>query len=920
MADPLKIIRRLDAVTTDYAVFERDQVLTHEQLNSVSEYLDDQGRLTRTQLLGVGIVGGLLPALGKGRVTIGKGVGVTSDGDLIGLAVDTVFDRFLPYAESAPAYEPFYVDGKMLPLLELLAADDPRPGQPLAELGDRLGAMVAIAFMESYENDPDLCTGGDCDNRGRTARNTRRFLLVEREVAEKIGLVAGLATGADIAALLPRVAAARADLGTGSGDKVSVTSAELFAARYREAGGKTVKALSVAFEALTKAIDRGTAGDLPSTARWSAQLNSIAAKLADTRLGIQYYHAFLKDLVAIWGELRVALFADGSVLCPPAAAFPKHLLLGALADPAQLRSGRYPAPWLAGDCAGRDRVRYLMNKLAALIASFAIPATTRPQPKITPSRGESAPLELRAVPIYYRNNDQLRPLWNEQRQRRGESDDNLGYFWMPLPADNADDDPFGRDVGGCDFFRIEGHLGMKVDDAEPAIEKLVRQRNLPIAVMSVLLHNRRDLVIRGPKFKKTSLHSLHYLLRQDLASHLKENIAFSTRMITDIKAAGTAVQKPAGNVLNADLVKQVEGAKAKLQMAETDLVGSADKPGPLGIRSYKGFSLQGSEWTARFDDAVVTTSKAKAGLGDIMRTDLLSPVDAVSGSKSHLWVNWLGDILKKRDDDKKDRLLFTNMIADHPGLEHAGGAAPGGTFVLAYDDSGVVIGDLALPYWIDDIDESDKDEPQLTFPDIRVRLPDDLLPIKVIKPLELSLDDFRVTKILPELKVQENYSKFFRESLGSLGDVLKNTSVKTAAGGKYATGDLLLDRLLADVDSKKEQVQGLRDIRNDDRLSAASRVKVEEQIKRLEGELADAVSATTQHFAVDAAETVRAGADKTVIYQTIGQGINAVADKEVSTKLQSNLKETANAAARVDSGTAAVVANQVMINAGFRIG
>ena len=122
----------------------------------------------------------------------------------------------------------------------------------------------------------------------------------------------------------------------------------------------------------------------------------------------------------------------------------------------------------------------------------------------------------------------------------------------------------------------EFYLGMKADDAEPAIEKLVRQRNLPIAVMSVLLHNRRDLVIRGPKFKKTSLHSLHYLLRQDLASHLKDNIAFSTRMITDIKAAGTAVQKPAGNVLNADLVKQLEGAKAKLQTTESELLGSAE--------------------------------------------------------------------------------------------------------------------------------------------------------------------------------------------------------------------------------------------------------------------------------------------------------------------------------------------------------
>jgi hypothetical protein len=69
---------------------------------------------------------------------------------------------------------------------------------------------------------------------------------------------------------------------------------------------------------------------------------------------------------------------------------------------------------------------------------------------------------------------------------------------------------------------------MKVEDAEAAIETLVRQRNLPIAVMSVVLHNERKFVLRGPKFKKTSLHSLHYLLRQDLASQLKDNVAFST--------------------------------------------------------------------------------------------------------------------------------------------------------------------------------------------------------------------------------------------------------------------------------------------------------------------------------------------------------------------------------------------------------
>ena len=165
MADPLKIIRRLDAVTTDYAIFERDQVLTETQLNSVVEYLDDQSRLTRTQLLGIGIVGGLWPTVGKEQIIVGKGVGVTSDGDLIGWSADTAFDRWLVYDESAPAYEPFYVDGKMLPLIELLTTEDKRDGKPLADIADQLKQMVAVAFMESYENDPDLCTGGDHQER-----------------------------------------------------------------------------------------------------------------------------------------------------------------------------------------------------------------------------------------------------------------------------------------------------------------------------------------------------------------------------------------------------------------------------------------------------------------------------------------------------------------------------------------------------------------------------------------------------------------------------------------------------------------------------------------------------------------------------------------------------------------------------------
>ena len=944
MAEPLKIIRRLNEVTTDYAVFERDQVLTEKQLNSVVEYLDDQSRLTRTQLLGIGIVGGLWPTLGKEQLVVGKGMGVTSDGDLIRLSADTVFDRWLPYDESAPAYEAFYDGETMLPLIELLAQDDKRDGKPLPEMSESPEKMVAIAFMESYENDPDLCTGGDCDNRGRTARNTQRLLLIHRELAEKISLNARFGTGAELARALPRVRASRVDLGTGSDAKVDVTSAELFAARYRTAADGSFKALSEAVRRLIARIGDGAAFGLPSPVDWAAALEKCARALPGTVVGIQYYHDHAKDLVAVWNDLRAALFADDGVLCPASEAFPKHLLLGALADPSVDRTGCYPAPWLAGGMIERQRVIQLMRKFSLLLEAFELPKAQIP--KIVPSRRESAVLEERAIPVYYKANAALRELWNDTRRQRGESEDNTGYYWTQatdltpfLPeapaAEKRLPDPFLVDQGSNDFYRIEGFLGLKADVAEPAIEKLIRQRNLPISVISALTHNQRLPIIRGPKFKKTSLHSLHYLLRQDLTSHLKDNIAYSTRLVADVKTAqsswardedlkvkagGAFTPQPA---LNIDYAKPLENAKTQLELADRDLVGSATQPGPLAARSYKAFVAQSAPLRERLSSVVVSAAGAKANIGPVTRNDIISPLDAFAGSKSHLWVDWLGDILKKREDDQKDKRLLTNMLNEHPGLDHAGGVVPGGTFVLVYNDSGVVIGDLMLPYWIDDNDESDFQEPALTLPDIDLRLPKDLLPIKVIKPLDLSFDDFKVTRIAPEIKLQENYSKFFQQSLGSLGDVLKNTKAVSGlevVGPKAATNDKYMEQMLALIKGQQEQIKGLREVAGDDRMTAATRDKALEQAKALEGQLAVSVGTTVEYFAVAAPETVRFEADKAVVYETVGSAVNLVTDKDASALLQTNLKETAIAANKVTSGSSGMVAEQLMNKVGIRIG
>ena len=43
---------------TSYPVFESGQVLTSRHLNDLVEYLDEQDRLTRNKLVGIGIVCG----------------------------------------------------------------------------------------------------------------------------------------------------------------------------------------------------------------------------------------------------------------------------------------------------------------------------------------------------------------------------------------------------------------------------------------------------------------------------------------------------------------------------------------------------------------------------------------------------------------------------------------------------------------------------------------------------------------------------------------------------------------------------------------------------------------------------------------------------------------------------------------------
>jgi hypothetical protein len=86
---------------TDYPEFVPDQLLTSEDLNTLFRHLDDQGRLTRTNLIGIGVLCGLdLRTRADGTaITLTKGTGVTSEGYLVALD-EAVYTRSVPFEAS----------------------------------------------------------------------------------------------------------------------------------------------------------------------------------------------------------------------------------------------------------------------------------------------------------------------------------------------------------------------------------------------------------------------------------------------------------------------------------------------------------------------------------------------------------------------------------------------------------------------------------------------------------------------------------------------------------------------------------------------------------------------------------------------------------------------------------------------------
>ncbi|KRD08259.1 hypothetical protein ASE21_16355 [Flavobacterium sp. Root901] len=530
---------KLSTITTQYRRFTKNQVLTEGNLNEVVDFFDDQDRLSRIYLSGVGIVCGLYPAYDETQNTISitQGTGVTTDGDLFKLyQADVLGNKKIDfdsktytdckiYDNTKAAYKPFFYDGanKQLPLFELLTEEQQKkekdPNFALTEFTANtkfdFKEAVVLLYLESYEKESDLCVSLSCDNQGLEIVGNFKVLIVSKAVAAQImnhDSMIGKINYVNLYHTLPDVKSNRIVLKPD--DFVHLESIKQTFSKgifknnvvqdLQDGYNKLLTGLNMplVLEAIQKKI----------TELFNFEGDPVLPP------DFQYLYDLLNDLVDTYNETKALLLTINDSNCfPDINAFPKHLMLGELikTEPCfEFRHAFYKSPLLTGeslaacnDCleddkdseekelkgdeikicysenTARQRMYSLILRSAQLLENY--------NPlydfiKITPSL-QLGKLGKKAIPFYNNVNDSLIKAWDFDKTILGLQKNNVSYHDDLLNTKK----PLEIHLDS-DFYRIEGHQGRNYKEALKAIQQIRLENGLGFNIM-ILAVNANEL-------------------------------------------------------------------------------------------------------------------------------------------------------------------------------------------------------------------------------------------------------------------------------------------------------------------------------------------------------------------------------------------------------------------------------------------
>ncbi len=522
-----------------YPIFESGQVLTSKHLNDLASYLAEQDRLTRSKLIGIGVVCGLevdYPSAGN-RLRISAGVALTSAGQLI-VAEESLHRQYRPYTLPTAEFEevpedlapqdqaqyPFFLsgNGQQIPLWELLAEGyQTTPGEPDPIPLDQqfLTDKVVLLFLECLQSSLKSCELNDCSDKGAQLNFTLRKLLVRKTDAQAMLAMEAAIVGrsGDLHSHpkfnLPPLQLEKINPAGKALKTFEDLSDRIFTILQSE-GPVVVKALQQGYSAYAyllsdiypeKAYPGGPFGD-------SEFLLKGLEKLGQNIFLVQYVYDLLYDLIQSHNEFLAEACRLEAECCPNPERFPKHLLLGMVADqpnafeppkpgqtfdplsldsgfgalnkPARFRHHFIFSPLFDGQQERLQRLRSLHYRTFLLAYRYQTDALPQKALKITPSRDGAVALSGKALPFYYafKKHDDLHRNW---------SFDKTSKNWLDLVyshqfTSNASHPLLGK-LEGHNFYRVEGILGKSLGEAMRELLTQKKQLGLSFAVEPVYL-------------------------------------------------------------------------------------------------------------------------------------------------------------------------------------------------------------------------------------------------------------------------------------------------------------------------------------------------------------------------------------------------------------------------------------------------
>ncbi|MCC6726473.1 MAG: hypothetical protein IT258_18370 [Saprospiraceae bacterium] len=510
-----------------YPVFEPNQVLKDSHLNEMFRYLKEQNHLTRTNLIGIGIVCGLelTVAADSSSITLSKGCGVTSGGHLIvvpddptttvkgSITLSRYKEYYLPAEIAYPAFlNKAAVKPQQYDIWELFPTGEPDTSPISATiLSDKVVVLFVECKLESLKN----CSPNSCDDKGQEVTITLRKLLFRKSDMDKIldeaNLEADKSGSLDIASKLTEriglidIRLRRFDVGNTNVD----TADEIMAAyraillevqpRTRLTFFKHVgTALYNAYEAYKPILQSIEETNPFADKLGTIQSNYLTGSTNGNIVFSQYYYDFLDDIIQAYEELKCKGLELMAMCCPSENLFERYLMVGEIVGKRKVYRHYFrPSMAQSGQAKLAEEVRHLFQRLVLMVKQFQLPSwPVSGQPldfvKITPSKYGHFWLSQKAIPFYYNINAGVPALferWSYELSCKGRERNNLSYNAGAYSTIPFVVNPLRYDLEPNNFFRVEGHIGRAWRPVISDLLQKIKANRLPIDVIALNADN-----------------------------------------------------------------------------------------------------------------------------------------------------------------------------------------------------------------------------------------------------------------------------------------------------------------------------------------------------------------------------------------------------------------------------------------------